>query len=355
MLSLQQAIERVGRLDEQAMKAAQHRQDSLTKPLGSLGRLEELSTKVAGIRGVAVPTIDRKAIVVMAADHGVVAEGVSLYPQDVTPQMVRNFLDGGAGINVLARHVGARVVVVDMGVAGELEPREGLVSRKIAHGTRDLVRGPAMSRGEAISAIEAGIEILEQEVEKGLDIVGTGDMGIGNTTSSSAITAAITGVPVAKVTGRGAGLGRKQIAAKVHAIEEALTVNRPDAASGLDVLTKVGGFEIGGLAGLMIGAAGHRLPVVIDGFISGAAALVATTMAPQLRDFLIAGHVSAERGHRAALKHLGLKPVLDLDMRLGEGTGAALAISLVEAALKALAGMASFAQAGVSEAQKRAE
>ncbi len=355
MLSLEQAIKRVGRLDEQAMKAAQQRQDSLIKPLGSLGRLEELSIKVAGIRGYPIPAMDRKAIVVMAADHGVVAEGVSLYPQAVTPQMVRNFLQGGAAINVLARHVDARVLVVDMGVAAELEPCEGLVSRKIAHGTRDLVRGPAMSQGEAISAIEAGLEILEQEVEKGLDIIGTGDMGIGNTTSSSAITAAITGAPVAKVTGRGAGLGRRQLAGKVHAVEEALSVNRPDAASGVDVLTKVGGFEIAGLAGLMIGAAGHRLPIVIDGFISGAAALVATTMAPRLRDFLIAGHVSAERGHRAALKHLGLKPVLDLDMRLGEGTGAALAISVVEAAVKALAGMATFAQAGVSEAEKRAE
>jgi len=355
VLSLQQAIERIGHLDERAMQAARQRQDCLTKPVGSLGRLEELSIKVAGIRGVALPAIDRKAIVVMAADHGVAAEGVSLYPQAVTPQMVRNFLDGGAAINVLARHVGARVVVVDMGVATELEARDGLVSCKVAHGTRSLTRGPAMSRDEAMSAIEAGLEILDLEVDKGLDIIGTGDMGIGNTTSSSAITAAITGAAVAKVTGRGTGLGRRQLAAKVQAIEAALKVNQPDAASGMDVLTKMGGFEIAGLVGLMIGAAEHRIPVVIDGFVSGAAALVATTMAPHLRDFLIAGHVSTEPGHRVALKHLGLKPVLDLDMRLGEGTGAALAISVIEAAVKALAGMATFAQAGVCEAEKRAE
>lgn len=355
MLSLERAIKQIGRLDEQAMQAARRRQDCLTKPLGSLGRLEELSIKVAGIRGVAFPTIDRKAIVVMAADHGVAAEGMSLYPQAVTPQMVRNFLDGGAAINVLARHVGARVVVVDMGVAAELGPCDGLVSRKMAYGTRSLTRGAAMSRGEAMSAIEAGLEILELEVDKGLDIIGTGDMGIGNTTSSSAITAAITGAPVAKVTGRGTGLGRRQLAAKVQAIEGALRLNQPDAASGIDVLTKMGGFEIAGLVGLMIGAAAHRIPVVIDGFVSGAAALVATTMAPHLRDFLIAGHVSTEPGHRVALKHLGLKPVLDLDMRLGEGTGAALAISVVEAAVRALAGMATFAQAGVCEAEKRAE
>ncbi len=355
MSSLEKVIQRIGHLDEKAMKAARERQDSLTKPLGSLGKLEELSIRVAGIRGVAMPRIDRKTIVVMASDHGVVAEGVSLYPQDVTPQMVANFLHGGAAINILARHTGARVVVVDMGVAAELEPHPDLVSKKIALGTRNLMRGPAMSREEAINAIEAGLEILEREVEKGLDIIGTGDMGIGNTTSSSAITAAITGEPVASVTGRGTGLGDRQLAHKVKVIEEALRVNQPDADDGLDVLAKVGGFEIAGLVGVMIGAAAHRIPIVIDGFISGAAALIATKMAPQLRDFLIAGHVSAERGHKAALKYLGLRPILDLDMHLGEGTGATLAIFIVEAALKALAGMATFAQASVSEAEKKAE
>ncbi len=354
MASLEKAIHGIGPLNEKAMRAARERQDSLTKPRGSLGRLEELSIRVAGIRGEIVPRLHHKAIVVMAADHGVVAEGVSLYPQEVTAQMVQNFLCGAAGINVLARQVGARVVVVDMGIAGELEPHSNLVSKKVALGTRNMMRGSAMSREEAINAIEAGLEIVAREFEKGLDIIGTGDMGIGNTTPSSAITAAITGEPVAGVTGRGTGIGDKQLTRKVKVIEEALKVNQLDTRDGLDVLAKVGGFEIGGLVGVMIGAAAHRIPIVIDGFISGAAALIATKMAPNLGDFLIAAHVSAERGHRVALKHLGLKPLLDLRMRLGEGTGAALAIFIIEAAVKTLAEMATFAEAGVSEAEKRA-
>ncbi len=355
MASLEKVIQEIGPLSEKAMKAARERQDSLTKPQGSLGMLEELSIKVAGIKGGLFPRLQHKAIVVMAADHGVVAEGVSLYPQEVTAQMVRNFLRGGAGINVLARQACARVVVVDMGIAGELEQHSDLVSRKVALGTRNMMRGSAMSREEAIDAIEAGLEIVEQEVEKGLDIIGTGDMGIGNTTPSSAITAAITGKPVAGVTGRGTGIGDKQLTHKVMVIEEALKVNQPNPRDGLDVLAKVGGFEIGGLVGVMIGSAVHRVPIVIDGFISTAAALIATKMAPQLRDFLIAAHVSAERGHRVALKHLGLKPLLDLRMRLGEGTGAALAIFVIDAALKTLTEMATFSEAGVSEAEIKAE
>lgn len=355
MASLAQAIQSIGLLDQKAMKAARERQDSLTKPLGSLGRLEELSIRVAAIRGQVIPKLEHKVIIVMAADHGVVAEGVSLYPQEVTPQMVQNFLRGGAGINVLARHVGARVVVVDMGVAAPLAPHPLLVSRKVALGTRNMRRGPAMNREEALTAVEAGIELVEKELGKGLDIIGTGDMGIGNTTASSAITAAITGQPVARVTGRGTGIGDRQLAHKVMVIEEALKLNRPDAKDGLDVLSKVGGFEIGGLVGAMITAAAHRIPIIIDGFVSGAAALIATRLAPPLRDFLIAAHLSPERGHRAVLKHLGLKPILNLRMRLGEGTGAALAIFLIEAAVRTLAEMATFAQAGVSQAEKRAE
>ena len=350
MAHLTQAIEGIGPLDEKAMKAARWRQDSLTKPRGSLGRLEELSVRVAGIRGEAMPYLEHKAIVVMAADHGVVAQGVSLYPQEVTAQMVRNFLAGGAAINVLARGIGARLIVVDMGVAADLEPHPDLMSRKVACGTRDMTLGPAMSRDEALRAIETGIEIVEGELGKGLDIVGSGDMGIGNTTASSAITAAICGVAVAKVTGRGTGIGDRQLVHKMRAIERALELNRPNAEDGLDVLAKVGGFEIGGLVGVMLGAAAHRIPIVLDGFVAGAAALIATRMAPGLRDFLIAGHVSAERGHQVALKHLGLKPLLKLGMRLGEGTGAALAIFLIEAAVKALADMATFTDAGVSQA-----
>jgi nicotinate-nucleotide--dimethylbenzimidazole phosphoribosyltransferase len=347
--AIEEAIQKISPLDEKAMQAARERQERLTKPQGSLGRLEELSIKVAGIKGETISRLRYKVIVVMAADHGVVTEGVSAYPQAVTAQMVYNFLRGGAGINVLARHIGARVVVVDIGVAAELEPHPDLVSKKVALGTHNMMRGPAMSREEAINAIEAGLEVVAQEVEKGLDIVGTGDMGIGNTTASSAITAAITGEPVASVTGRGTGIGDRQLAHKVRVIKEALKVNQPDPNDGLDVLAKVGGFEMGGLVGVMLGAAAHRIPIVIDGFISGAAALIATKIAPKLGDFLIAAHVSAERGHPVVLEHLGLKPVIDLGMRLGEGTGAALAIFIVEAAVKTLVEMATFADAAVSE------
>jgi len=350
MDKLQSTINRIRPLDREAMRQAQARQDNLTKPQGSLGLLEELSVKVAGIKGVAQPRIKDKVIVTMAGDHGVTAEGVSLFPQEVTAQMVYNFLRGGAGINVLARHVGARVVVVDMGVATDLEPHPELLVKKVAHGTKDMAQGPAMSCEEAIQAIEVGIEIVESELSRGVDIVGTGDMGIGNTTPSSAIVAALTGAPVADVTGRGTGIDDEQLAHKVETIERALAVNRPDPADPLDVLAKVGGLEIGGIAGVVLGAAAHRLPVVIDGFISGAGALIAAGLAPQVKDYLIAAHLSVELGHRLVLERLGLTPLLNLNLRLGEGTGAALGISLVEAAVKVLNEMATFDDADVSEA-----
>jgi len=282
----------------------------------------------------------------------VVAEGVTLYPQEVTAQMVRNFLGGGAGINVIAHQVGARVIVVDMGVATELEPEAQLLSRKIAPGTQNMCLGPAMSSEQAVKAIETGIEIVAAEVTKGLDIVATGDMGIGNTTASSAICTVMTGKPVAEVTGRGTGIGDTQLKHKIEVIDKALALNRPDPKQPLDVLAKVGGFEIGGLAGVMLAAAAYRIPVVVDGFISGAAALIATALSPRLKDFLIAGHVSAEAGHRLLLRHLGLRPLLDLDMRLGEGTGAALGIFLAEIAARILSEMSTFAEAGVSEKDK---
>ncbi len=336
-------------LDKEAMAQARARQDQLTKPQGSLGRLEELSIQLAGIQGKPIPQISHKAIITMAGDHGVVAEGVSLYPQEVTAQMVHNFLRGGAGINVIARQVGARVIVVDIGVATELEPEAQLLSRKVAPGTRNMCLGPAMTSEQTVKAIETGIEIVAAEVTKGLDIVATGDMGIGNTTASSAICVVMTGKPVAEVTGRGVGIGDKQLGHKIEVIDKALALNRPDPKQPLDVLAKVGGFEIGGLAGVMLAAAAYRIPVVVDGFISGAAALIATALSPRLKDFLIAGHVSAEAGHRLLLSHLGLKPLLDLDMRLGEGTGATLGIFLAEIAARILSDMSTFAEAGVSE------
>jgi len=335
--------------DKEAAAKAQARQDQLTKPRGSLGRLEELSVKVAGITGKELPRIERKAIVIIAGDHGVVAEGVSAYPREVTVQMVHNFLRGGAAINVLARHIGARMVVVDMGIAAELEPHPSLVSRKIALGTHNMAKEPAMSKEQALQAIEGGIEVINEEMSRGLDIVGVGDMGIGNTTPSSAICAAITGEPAGRVTGKGTGVSDEQLALKVKVIETALALNRPDPEDAIDVLSKVGGFEIGGIAGVILGAAARRLPVVIDGFIAGAAALIASGLCPRVKGYLIAAHVSAEVGHQAILDYLRLRPLLDLGMRLGEGTGAALAISIVEAAVKTLAGMATFADAGVSE------
>jgi nicotinate-nucleotide--dimethylbenzimidazole phosphoribosyltransferase len=260
-----------------------------------------------------------------------------------------NFLSGGAAINVLARHVGARVVVVDMGVASDLPARPELVDRKIAKGTRDFSIGPAMTRDEAHRAVEAGIEIVTHEVERGADLIGTGDMGIGNTTPSSAMVAAITRRSVAEVTGRGTGVDDAGLARKIATIERALAINQPNPNDALDVLSKVGGFEIGGLAGVMLGAAARRVPVVMDGFISGAAALIAYGLAPAVQPYLVAAHRSVEIGHRAMLEHLRLEPLLDLDLRLGEGTGAALGISICVAACKILDEMATFAEAGVSE------
>ena len=347
--SLSRILREIKPLDKEAMEAARARQNELTKPGGSLGRLEDLSIKIAGIKGKTIRSFEHKAIVTMAADHGVVSQGVTLYPQEVTRQMVLNFLNGGAGINVLARFIGARVVVVDMGVIGGFEPHPNLACKMIDFGTRDMTKGSAMTRQQALDAIDAGIEVVEAEIAKGLDIVGTGDMGIGNTTASSAICAAITGEPVGRVTGRGEGIDDKQLGHKVEVIQKALELNKPNPRDPVDVLSKVGGFEIGGLAGVMLGAAAHRVPVVIDGFISGAAALIAAGLSSLLKDYLIAAHLSAESGHRVLLEYLGLPPLLNLEMRLGEGTGAALGMLIVEAAVKTLAEMATFGEAGVSK------
>ena len=349
MAGLLDTIAMIKPLDRGAMAEARSRQDTLTKPPGSLGRLEELSIRLAGIQGKSIPQIRHKAVITMAGDHGVVVEGVGNWPQEVTAQMVYNFLQGVAGINVLARQAGARVVVVDMGVAAELKNHPQLIVKKIAPGTRNMCLGPAMTLEQAARAVESGIEVVAAELAKGLDIVGTGDMGIGNTTASSAICAVMTGEPVAEVTGRGTGISDEQLAHKIEVVKRALEVNQPDRQKPLEVLAKVGGFEIGGLVGVMLAAAAYHIPVVIDGFISGAAALIATALAPRLLDFLIAAHVSAEAGHKRLLKHLGLKPLLDLEMRLGEGTGAALGIFLAEAAAKILAEMSTFDEAGVSD------
>ncbi|TEU13964.1 MAG: nicotinate-nucleotide--dimethylbenzimidazole phosphoribosyltransferase [Anaerolineales bacterium] len=346
---LHEVIGRIQPLDSLAQSQARARQAALTKPAGSLGRLEALSIQIAGITGQALPEIEHKVVVTMAADHGVAAEGVSAFPQEVTRQMVSNFLRGGAAINGLGRHTGTRIVVGDLGAAADIAPHPNLLDRKVAPGTGNIARGPAMSRDQAIQALLSGVAVVEEELTKGLDIVGTGDMGIANTTPSAAIAVALMGIAAAEMVGRGTGLDDAGLLRKVKVVETAIAVNRPDAGDPLDVLAKVGGFEIGGLAGVMLGAAAHRRPVVVDGFISTAAAMIAVGLAPRLRQYLIAAHCSQEKGHRIMLDWLGLEPLLDLGMRLGEGTGAVLGIFLVEAACKILAQMATFGQAGVSD------
>jgi nicotinate-nucleotide--dimethylbenzimidazole phosphoribosyltransferase len=348
-MKLEEIINDIKPLDEAAMRSARARQDTLTKPPGSLGRLEELSIQLAGMKADPFPSLERKAVIVMAADHGVAREGVSAYPSDVTAQMVLNFLRGGAAINVLARQAGARVIIVDIGVAAEFEALPELVRRKVMCGTRSLAQGPAMTREEAQQAIQVGMDVLQEEAARGLDIVATGDMGIGNTTPSSAIAAALTGLPAAQVVGRGTGIDDQALARKISVIEQALAVNQPDAEDALDVVQKIGGLEIAGLAGVMLAAAQQRIPIVVDGFISTAAAMIAVGLAPHVRDYLIGAHQSVEIGHRAMLKYLGLTPLLNLNLRLGEGTGAALAFHLLEASARILREMATFAEAGVSD------
>ena len=348
-MQVEEIINTIQPLDEAAMQAARARQDKLTKPRGSLGRLEELSIRLAGMKADPLPSVERKAVIVMAADHGVTAEGVSAYPAEVTAQMVLNFLRGGAAINVLARQAGARVTIVDIGVAADYEPLPGLVQRKVMCGSRNMAQGPAMTRAEAEQAIQVGIDVLEQEAARGLDILATGDMGIGNTTPSSAIAAAMTGLPAAQVVGRGTGIDDRGLVRKIQVVERALAINNPDPGDAMDVLHKVGGLEIAGLAGAMIAAASHRIPVMVDGFISTAAALIAVGLAPRVREYLISAHQSVEIGHQAMLKHLGLRPLLDLNMRLGEGTGAALSFHLIEASTRLLREMTTFDEAGVSK------
>jgi nicotinate-nucleotide--dimethylbenzimidazole phosphoribosyltransferase len=346
--TLKVTLSSISPIDQKLERATRARLDRLTKPQGSLGRLEDLATRFVAMTGRLDPTIRRKVVCTFVGDHGVTAEGVSAYPSAVTPQMVFNFLRGGAGVNVLAKHVGVEVRVVDIGVAHDFGSLTGLIACKVVRGTRNMAVGPAMSRDEAIRTLEEGIAVAEEAVRDGADMLGTGDMGIGNTTPSSAITAVLTGQAVGVVTGRGTGVDDKGLERKIEVIERALAVNKPQPSDPVDVLAKVGGAEIGGIAGCILGAAKHRVPVVLDGFISGAGALIAVGLQPRCRDYLIASHRSVEQGHQAILNHLDLEPLLDLDLRLGEGTGACLGMSLVEAAVKILTQMATFDEAGVS-------
>jgi len=346
--AVHKVIAEVPLLRQEWYERATERLNRLTKPLGSLGRLEEIAARIVAIREEPRPDCSKKVIFTVAADHGVTDEGVSAYPKAVTRQMVANFLAGGAAINVLCRQFGIDVRVVDIGVDGDTREFANLVSKKVARGTKNMARGPAMSTAEMSSAIEAGIELANDAAERGWTLIGTGEMGIGNTTAASAITAMLTGRSAADVTGRGTGLDDAGLKHKIRVIERAIVVNHPDPSDPLQVLQTVGGLEIAGLTGLILGGAARRIPVVVDGFISTSAAAIACALQPRVKEFLFAAHRSTEPGHEALLKFIGHAPLLDLSMRLGEGTGAALCMALMEAATKLLNEMATFSSAGVS-------
>ena len=325
--------------------------NNLTAPQGSLGELLALAEQQAAVKETLSPSVKKKVVVTMAGDHGVVEEGVSAYPQEVTPQMVENFVAGGAAINILAEVANAEVIVADIGVASdlsELVQKGEIVSYKVGWGTDNIARGPAMSREQAVQCLEAGIQIAAGLHRKGVEFIGTGDMGIGNTTSSSAVLAGFTGLPLHKITGKGTGINDHALELKMEVIGKALKVNRPDPRDPLDILSKVGGFEIGGIAGLILGASYFKIPVIIDGFISSAGALLAKKLVPAAVDYMIAAHRSQEYGHGLMLDALGLTPLLNLNLRLGEGTGAALAMPVVESAVSIMNNMATFEDAGVS-------
>jgi nicotinate-nucleotide--dimethylbenzimidazole phosphoribosyltransferase len=346
---LEQTLEKIHRLDRSVEAEAQRHLDSLTKPQGSLGRLEELARRICSIQGCVPPRLGRKRLFVFAADHGVTERGVSAYPSEVTAQMTYNFVDGGAAINVLARHYGVDIDIVDVGVDYDFPKLKKLRDLKIRRGTNNFARGPAMTRAEALRSLEAGISLVDEVAADNLFLLGAGEMGIGNTTSAAAVLCALTGLPPCEVTGRGTGVDDQTWTKKIAAIERGLKLNRPDLNDPLDVLAKVGGLEIGAMAGVMLGAAAHRIPLLLDGYISTAAALLAARMNPNVTQTLVASHLSAENGHRAMLDELGLKPLFNLKMRLGEGTGACIAMGLAEAAVKIMREMATFDSAGIEK------
>jgi nicotinate-nucleotide--dimethylbenzimidazole phosphoribosyltransferase len=343
-----ETLSKIEKTDKKAGQEAQKRLDSLTKPPGSLGVLEKVAVKLAEIQGKAMPTLGDKVVMTMAGDHGVVEEGVSPYPQEVTPQMVLNFLNNGAAINVLSNHVGARVVVTDVGIAADPIDHPNLNNCKVRRGTRNMAKEPAMTLEEAIAAIEVGIKLVNEQIDRGATVIATGEMGIGNTTPSSAILACYSNEDLKRITGRGTGLDNNGLTKKQQVIKKALEVNKPDPNNPLDVLRKVGGLEIAALTGVILGAASRKTPVVIDGFISTAAALIAYKINEDCKDYMLASHLSQEPGHKVMLDLMELQPMLYLDLRLGEGTGAVLAFSLLDAAVKIIHEMATFEEAGVS-------
>lgn len=347
---IEKTVKSIETLNENRMEEAQARLNNLSKPRGSLGKLEDIAIQLAGITGELYPVIENKYHMVMAGDHGVADEGVSAFPRDVTTGMVYNFLQGGAAINVLADQAGAQLKIVDIGVKNKINPdfiKENLqdnvfIERKIKAGTDNMARGPAMTGKEAVACIETGIDLTLDLIDSGADIIGTGEMGIANTTPSSAIVAAVVDIPLLELVGYGTGIDEEKRKHKKEVIARALTINQPDPEDGIDILTKVGGLEIGGMAGIMLGAASRRVPVVIDGLISAAAALIAYKIEPKVKEYFIASHSSVEPGHEKIYEYLGLTPMLNMNMRLGEGTGAVLAFNLVESACKIIANMATF-------------
>jgi nicotinate-nucleotide--dimethylbenzimidazole phosphoribosyltransferase len=352
-MKLKDILPKIQPRNQEYVEKARARTAQLAIPPRALGRLHDISERLCGISGTLTPEVSQRAILVMAGDHGVAAEGVSAFPQEVTGEMVKNFIRGGAGINVLARWVGADVIVVDMGIIPDVDTSSFEADghfqlRKVGRGTANLARGPAMTREQAETAILHGFELASEQFAKGVQLIGTGDMGIANTTPSAAIGVALTGNSAEMMVGRGTGIDDASLRNKRLVVEQAMTVNRPDPTDGLDVLAKVGGFEIGGIAGCILAAAYHRRPVVIDGFISTAGALIAHALSPRVVDYLFAGHCSEEAGHRLMLKHLGLEPILDLGLRLGEGTGGALAMGVMEAATRVFKEVLTFEEAGVT-------
>ncbi|QEK13098.1 nicotinate-nucleotide--dimethylbenzimidazole phosphoribosyltransferase [Crassaminicella thermophila] len=346
MKLLNQTLKKIGTLNKESMKKTRQRIDNLIKPLGSLGKIEDIAVKLAGITGNTFPTVDNKVVIVMSADHGVYEEGVAPDPQILTAIQTPNFAKGVTGVCAFAKQARADVIVVDIGVATDInDPR--VINRKIRYGTSNMAKGPAMTREEAIKSLEIGIEITASQIKEGKNLIGTGEMGISNTTSSTAIFSAIGKLDPIEIVGIGAGLPVEKLSHKANVIKKAIEINQPNPKDGIDVLAKVGGFEIGGMAGVFLGAAAHKVPVVVDGFISTAAALIAITIEPKVKDFLIPSHHTAEKGGQVAYKLVGLEPMFDMGLRLGEGSGAALAFNFIEAATYMLKEMITYKEAGI--------
>jgi len=350
MKKLKKALNKIEKLDTKKMKEAENRLDQLTKPKGSLGKLEQMAVKLAGISSELYPNFEKKTHIVMAGDHGVVAEGVSAFPQEVTTQMVDNFLNNGAAVNVLAAEIGTEIKIVDMGMIDNLNKND-LIIKKVKNGTDNMVKGRAMTKEEAVQSIEAGIEIAEDCIKSGSKVIGIGEMGIGNTTASSAIIAAITKAPLNDIVGFGTGLNPAGVEHKIEIIKTALEINDPDPKDAVDILSAVGGLEIAGMAGVIIGAAANKVPVIMDGLISGASALIAQKLNPEVVAYLIPSHSSVEPGHKKVYEQLELSPFLHLDMRLGEGTGAVLAMPFLDTSVSLMKKMATFAEAAVNNSQ----